>query len=80
MVEQSLGLCAVGIGVLTGKISGRLEVPIALVAGTIGLVVLGFLPDSFADPVVLLVSALPFLVFFVTGATLVFFARRTYLR
>lgn len=71
---------AVGTGAIAGRVAGRLEVPVAIGSGIIGLVVLGYLPDSFADPVILLFSAIPFLFFAAVGGMLVFFARRTDLR
>lgn len=64
---------SVGMGALVGKIAGRLEAPIAVGAGIIGLVILGYLPDSFADPVTLVISAMLFLILVTVGAMLVFF-------
>ena len=73
-------LGAAGVGALAGKIAGRFEVPIAVGSGIIGLIILGYLPDSFADPVFVLFSAIPFLILNAIGGMLVFFARRTDLR
>lgn len=78
LVAATLG--AVGMGALAGRTAGKLEVPVAIVSGVLGLVVLGFLPDSFADPVIVLFGAIPFLLFAAVGGMLVFFARRTDLR
>ena len=77
-VAATLG--AVGVGALAGKVAGKLEVPIAVSSGVLGLIILGFLPDSFADPVIVLFGAIPFLLFAAVGGMLVFFARRTDLR
>lgn len=71
---------AVGSGALAGRLAGRLEVPVAIGSGITGLIILGYLPDSFADPAILLVSSIPFLLFVAVGGMLVFFARRTDLR
>lgn len=71
---------SVGMGALVGKIAGRLEVPIAVSSGIIGLVILGYLPDSFVDPLTLVISALLYLILVAVGAMLVFFARRPDLR
>ena len=68
------------MGVLAGITAGKHEVPIAVGSGVLGLIVLGFLPDSFADPVVVVFGTIPFLFFAATGGVLVFVARRTDLR
>ena len=73
-------VASASIGVVTGKLAGRLEVPVADGSGLAGLIVLGYLPDPLADPVVLLFSAIPFLIFVSVGGALTFFARRTDLR
>jgi hypothetical protein len=73
-------LGAVGMGALAGRTAGKLEVPVAIGSGVAGLVILGLLPDSFADPVIVLFGAIPFLLFAAVGGMLVFFARRTDLR
>lgn len=69
-----------GSGALSGWVAGRLEVLVATGSGFAGLFVLGYMPNSFADSVVLLFSAIPFLIFTSVGGMLTFFARRTDLR
>lgn len=73
-------LGSAGVGALAGKVAGRFEVPVAVGSGIIGLIILGYLPDFFADPVFVLFSAIPFLILSTVGGMLVFFARRTDLR
>ena len=73
-------VASVGLGLLVGKVAGRLEVPVAAGSGLVGLIAVGYLPGSFADPVVLVFSAIPFLILVATGGMLAFFARRTDLR
>ncbi len=86
-VAAGLGLVvwavgAFGVGALSGRVAGRLEVLVAVGSVILGFVALWFLSQAFisGNQFMLFFLSVPFTLIAMIGGTVVLFARRTDLR